>query len=154
MLPGHPHRVAIALENICTRWVGWHVQTGRECQSYDPGDTAFRDSYLSNISNKLSLNPCNFKCCHPARSQLYPPSRFCMILQSTNNPVPHRHRSYARTRHTLYCLWRSHMQGRIMVNQFLSILYVRPWELVSDPILLMARVLQVCRDLQVHLVQF
>jgi hypothetical protein len=38
MLPGHPHRVVVALLNICRWGVGCHAQTGRECQSYDPGD--------------------------------------------------------------------------------------------------------------------
>jgi hypothetical protein len=39
MLPGHPHRVVVASLNICRWGVGCHAQTGRECQSYDPGDS-------------------------------------------------------------------------------------------------------------------
>jgi len=101
---------------------------------------------------QLSLNSWNFKCCHSAWSQLYPPSKFCKILQHTNNSVPHHHRSDARTRGTMNYLERSHMQGRIMINRVLSIQHVRPWELGSDTTLSMSRDLQVCRDLQVHLV--
>jgi len=41
--------------------------------------TAFKHSYLSTICNELSLNPCNFHCCHSPRSQLYPPSKSCKI---------------------------------------------------------------------------
>jgi hypothetical protein len=39
MPPGHPHRAVVASLNICGWGVGCHAQTGRECQSYDPGDT-------------------------------------------------------------------------------------------------------------------
>jgi len=115
---------------------------------------AFGDSYSSTISNKLSLNPCNFKCCHSARFQLYSPSKFCKILQHTYDSVPHCQRSYARTRCTMNYLWWSHMQGWIRMNPFLSIPYVWPWEFVNDTTMLMSWVVQVCRDLQVHLVQF
>ena len=56
--------------------------------------------FIFTINNKLSLNSCNSKCCHSARSQLYPLSKFCNILQHTDNSVPHPHCSYARTRVT------------------------------------------------------
>jgi len=59
---------------------------------------AFGDLYLSTISNKLSLNPCHCNCCHSPRSQLYPPCKFCKILQHTDNSVPCGHHSDARTR--------------------------------------------------------
>jgi len=36
--PRPPHRVVVASLNICRWGVGCHAQTGRECQSYDPGD--------------------------------------------------------------------------------------------------------------------
>jgi hypothetical protein len=49
--------------------------------------TAFGNSYLSTISNKLRLNPCNFDCCHSPMSQLYPPSKFCKTLQHNDNSV-------------------------------------------------------------------
>ena len=39
MLPGHPHRDMVASLNICEWGVGCHAQTGRKCQSYDPGDS-------------------------------------------------------------------------------------------------------------------
>jgi len=67
--------------------------------------TAFRDSYVSTIRNKLSLNACNFKYCLSARSQLYPPSRSCKILQHTDNSVPCCHLSYAPTRGAMNYLW-------------------------------------------------
>jgi len=80
--------------------------------------TAFRDSYLSTISNSLSVNPFNFNCCHSPRSQLYPLSKFCKNLQHTDNSVPHGHHSYAQTRGILnYFRW-SHMQGRSWSTHF------------------------------------
>jgi len=80
--------------------------------------TTFGDSYLSTISNKLSLNPCNFNCCHWPWSQLYPPSKFCKILQHTDNSVPCGHHSHAQTRGIkTYRRW-SHMQGRSWSTQF------------------------------------
>ena len=80
--------------------------------------TTVGDSYLSTISNTLSLNPGNFNCCHSPRSQLYPPSKFCNILQHTDNSVPCSHLSYALTRGIMYFLQRSHMQGRSWSTQF------------------------------------
>ena len=74
--------------------------------------TTFRDSYLSTISNKLSLNTCNFTCCYSPRSQLYPPSKVCKILQHSNNSVPHGDLSYARSRGIMKYLWRIQMQGQ------------------------------------------
>jgi len=38
MLPGHTHRVIVALLNICRWGVGCHAQMGLECESYDPWD--------------------------------------------------------------------------------------------------------------------
>jgi len=115
--------------------------------------TAFRDSYLSTICNTLCLNPCNCNCCHSPRSQLYPPSKFCKILHHSDNFVPHGHHSYARTGHNELTSAESYA-GASMINPFLNIPYVRPWELVSDTIMLMSQVHQVCQDLQVRLVQF
>jgi hypothetical protein len=80
--------------------------------------TTFGDSSLSTISNKLSLNPCNFNCCHSPWSQLYPPSKFCKILQQTNNSVPRGHHSDARTRGIKTYHQRSHMQGRSWSTHF------------------------------------
>jgi len=70
---------------------------------------------------QFSFNPCNFQCCHSAWFRLYPPSKFCEILQRTDNAIPRHHRSYARTRGTMNYLLRRHMQGRIMINPFGSI---------------------------------
>jgi len=39
MLPGHPRRVVLASHYIWRWGVSCHAQIGRECQSYDPGDT-------------------------------------------------------------------------------------------------------------------
>jgi hypothetical protein len=87
--------------------------------------TAFRDSHSFTISRKFSLNPCNFKWCHAARFQLYPPCMFVKILQNTDISVPHSNRSYARTcgryaraRVTLNYLRRSHKKGRSRSTYF------------------------------------
>jgi len=72
---------------------------------------AFWDSFLSTSSNKLSLNPCHFNCCHSPRSQLYPPSKFCKILHHTDNSVPRGHHSYALNRGMMNFLRQSHNQG-------------------------------------------
>jgi len=109
--------------------------------------TALGDSYLSTIRDKLSLNPCNFNCCHSPRSQLYPPSKSCKILQHSNNSVPHSHHSYARTWGLMKYLLRRHIQGQSWSTHSL-VSHVRSWEVVSDTTMLMSRVLQV------HLVQF
>jgi len=85
--------------------------------------TAFGDSYLSTISNKLSLNPCNFNCCHSPWPQLYPPSKFCKIRQHTDNSVPCGHHSDARTRGIKTYLWWSHIQGRSLSTHF-SVFYM------------------------------
>jgi len=74
--------------------------------------TAFGDSYLSTISINPSWNRCNFNCCHSPRSQLYPPSKFCNILQHTDDSGPCSHHSNARTRGIMnYHRW-SNMPGR------------------------------------------
>jgi len=80
--------------------------------------TAFRDSYLSTISNKLNLNPCNFNCCHSPRSQLYPLSKICKILQHTDNSVPRGHLRHARTRGVMNYLRRSHLLGLLWATHF------------------------------------
>jgi len=73
--------------------------------------TAFGDLYSSTISNKLSLNQCHFKGCHSARSQLYPRSKICKIIQHTDKSVARHHHSFARMRDTMKYLRLSDMQG-------------------------------------------
>jgi len=38
ILPGHPHRVVVALLTICWWGVSCHAQMGQKWQSYNPGD--------------------------------------------------------------------------------------------------------------------
>jgi hypothetical protein len=59
MLPGHPHRVVVASLNICRWGVGCNAQTGREWQSYDPGDKpAFLKIRPTNlVIQTLSVHP-------------------------------------------------------------------------------------------------
>jgi len=85
-----------------------HNQIGSPSNWY----TAFKDSYLFTIWNKLSLNLCNFNCCPSPKSQLYPLSKSCKILQHTDNSGPNCHHSYARTKGIMNYRWRCHMQGR------------------------------------------
>jgi len=80
--------------------------------------TSYRDSYSPTNSITLISNPCNFKCCYTARSQLDPPSKFCKLLWHTKNSVPWHYHSYAQTRGTMNYLWLSHMQGRSRSTQF------------------------------------
>jgi hypothetical protein len=103
--------------------------------------TAFRDSYLSTISNKLSLNPCYFNCCHSPWSQLYALSKFCKNRQHTYNSVPHGHHSYAWTRGIMNNLRWSDTHGRSWSTHF-SVSHVRSWGLVTDRTVLMSWVLQ------------
>ena len=80
--------------------------------------TTFGDSYLSTICKKLSLNPYNFNCCPSPRSQFYPPSKSCKILQHTDISVPRGSHSYAQTKGILKYLRWSHMQGQSWSTHF------------------------------------
>jgi hypothetical protein len=115
--------------------------------------TVIGDSYLSTFRNKLGLNPSNVNFCHSRRSHLDLPSKSCMILQYSNNSVPHGHLWYAQTRGIMHFLRRSYRQWRSWQPIFQDSTYGRPCKLDSDTIMLMSRVIQVCWDLQVHLIQ-
>jgi hypothetical protein len=92
--------------------------------------TAFEDSYLSTICNNLTLNPCNFTCCHSPKSQLYSRSKSCKILQHTDNSVPCGHISDAWTCDVINSVRRSHMKGQTWSHYF-SLSNVWWWEVIA-----------------------
>jgi len=71
MLPGHPQRVVVASLYICRWWVGYHDQTGRECQCYDPGNNGMEWHEIQH-----AMQP---------RMELYLPQGFLDIY----SPLPH-----------------------------------------------------------------
>jgi len=80
--------------------------------------TSFGDSYLSTISNKLSLNPCKINCRHWPRPELYSRFKFCRVLHHSDNVVPHGHHSYARTRGIMNYLQWTHIQEWLWSTHF------------------------------------
>jgi hypothetical protein len=116
-------RQCVINQLICCRMIKQQniIKIGCRSNSY----TAFQDSHSFTISRNFSLNPCNFKCCHAARFQLYAPCMFVKILQNTDISVPPSNRSYARTcgiyaraTVTMNYLRRSHKKGRSRSTHF------------------------------------
>jgi hypothetical protein len=104
--------------------------------------TAFRDSSLSTIYNKLSFNQHKHNCCHSPRSQVFQDSTTHQQFYVKLSPL-----RCSNQRHIALHSVESYA-GAIMINLFLSISHVWSWESDSDTIMLMSRVLQV------RLVQF